>query len=69
MNRLTCLNRNVLRAIAQTTSKFQQVNLFSTLQTDYQKRMRKEKRETYDSGYQSESGSKEEIKVYLLLFS
>lgn len=63
MNRLTCVNRNALRAIAQTSSKFRQVNLFSTLQKDYQKIMRKQKRDLYDSASLSESSSEEEIKV------
>ena len=66
MNHLVSINRNVLRAIAQTTNRFRQVNLFSTLQKDYQENMRKAKRETYDSASLSDTTSDEEIQVYLL---
>ena len=66
MNHFVSINRNALRAIAQTSNRLRQVNLFSTLQKDYQKNMRKAKRETYDSASISDTTSDEEIQVYLL---
>lgn len=66
MNHFVSINRNALRAIAQTSNRLRQVNLFSTLQKDYQKNMRKAKRETYDSASISNTTSDEEIQVYLL---
>lgn len=66
MNHFVSINRNALRAIAQTSNRLRQVNLFSTLQKDYQENMRKAKRETYDSASISNTTSDEEIQVYLL---
>ena len=66
MNHFVSINRNALRAIAQTSNRLRQVNLFSTLQKDYQENMRKAKRETYDSASISDTTSDEEIQVYLL---
>ena len=66
MNHFVSINRNALRAIAQTSNRLRQFNLFSTLQKDYQKNMRKAKRETYDSASISDTTSDEEIQVYLL---
>lgn len=66
MNHFVSINRNALRAIAQTSNRLRQVNLFSTLQKDYQKNMRKAKRETYVSASISDTTSDEEIQVYLL---
>ena len=66
MNHFVSINRNALRAIAQTSNRLRQVNLFSTLQKDYQKNMRKAKREIYDSASISDTTSDEEIQVYLL---
>ena len=66
MNHFVSINRNALRAIAQTSNRLRQFNLFSTLQKDYQENMRKAKRETYDSASISNTTSDEEIQVYLL---
>ena len=66
MNHFVSINRNALRAIAQTSNRLRQFNLFSTLQKDYQENMRKAKRETYDSASLSDTTSDEEIQVYLL---
>ena len=66
MNHFVSINRNALRAIAQTSNRLRKVNLFSTLQKDYQENMRKAKRETYDSASISDTTSDEEIQVYLL---
>lgn len=66
MNHFVSINRNALRAIAQTSNRLRQVNLFSTLQKDYQENMRKAKRETYDSASISNTTSDEKIQVYLL---
>ena len=66
MNHFVSINRNALRAIAQTSNRLRQFNLFSTLQKDYQKNMRKAKRETYVSASISDTTSDEEIQVYLL---
>ena len=66
MNHFVSINRNALRAIAQTSNRLRQVNLFSTLQKDYQENMRKAKREIYDSASISDTTSDEEIQVYLL---
>ena len=66
MNHFVSINRNALRAIAQTSNRLRQFNLFSTLQKDYQENMRKAKRETYDSASISDTTSDEEIQVYLL---
>ena len=66
MNHFVSINRNALRAIAQTSNRLRQFNLFSTLQKDYQENMRKAKREIYDSASISDTTSDEEIQVYLL---
>ena len=66
MNHFVSINRNALRAIAQTSNRLRQVNLFSTLQKGYQENMGKAKRETYDSASISDTTSDEEIQVYIL---
>ena len=66
MNHFVSINRNALRAIAQTSNRLRQVNLFSTLQKDYHENMRKAKRETYDSASISNTTSDEESQGYLL---